>query len=122
MMATRNVAPLQGSRGWKSTAVLLLGLAGMVGARAALADPAGHDVPRVVVKYGDLNLATDTGTQILYRRLKAAARAVCPDFSTRDLLQADISRRCRAEALARAVHDVHSSRLAAIYARQPYAG
>ncbi len=121
-MAIRNAASLQRSRGWKSTAVLLLGLAGMVGARSALAGPAADDVPRVVVKYGDLNLSTDIGTQILYRRLKAAARAVCPDFSNRDLRQSDVSRRCRAEALARAVNDVHSSRLAAIYARQPYAG
>lgn len=30
-----------------------------------------------VVKYADLNLATDDGAQTLYRRIKAAARQVC---------------------------------------------
>ena len=35
------------------------------------------DLHKLTVKYGDLNLSTDTGARTLYRRIRGAARFVC---------------------------------------------
>jgi len=85
-------------------------------ARAAQPADVSDDVPTTRVSYGDLNLATEQGTQRLYERIVAAARQVCPEADPRDLSRFVRSRACRAQAIERAVNEVGSPRLAAVYA------
>jgi UrcA family protein len=77
------------------------------------AEPAA---PSVVVKYTDLDLATDSGNQALYQRIATAAKQVCPAETTRDLKQFASSRACQAAAIRQAVDEVSSPRLAAVRA------
>jgi UrcA family protein len=98
------------------TACLLVGAAGS--AHAAVAD---DGAPAVHVSYGDLNLASDQGTRALYARIVSAARAVChaDEVDIRDLWALSSERSCERQAIARAVNDVHSARLAALSAARP---
>lgn len=75
-----------------------------------------NEVPTVVVRYGDLNLATESGARKLYHRLSVAAQAVCPVEDARQLAALDSNRTCRANAIARAVHQINSPQLAALHA------
>ena len=72
------------------------------------------DVPSVVVRYADLDLATDQGVRVLYARIAHAASAVCPDVPISDLHALALSRACQQQAIARAVHAVNSPLLAAV--------
>ena len=72
-------------------------------------------VPSVVVRYGDLNLATDAGTKALYRRIAFVAKQVCPDGESRGLENLNRARACQRDAIARAVQAVHNERLATIF-------
>jgi UrcA family protein len=98
-------------------ALLVLGsLVGVLGLGAASAAPRDSEPTAVVVKYGDLNLATDTGVSALYRRIVYAARQACPDPSVKDLIFRERVVECRKQAVARAIRQVDNSRLAALYA------
>jgi UrcA family protein len=79
------------------------------------AAPATDDVLSVTVKYSDLDLATDEGASKLYSRIATAAHVVCPEPNSRDLRAFASGKTCQSEAIARAVRDVHSPRLAAAY-------
>jgi UrcA family protein len=83
---------------------------------ASLADDAA--VPALKVRYGDLNLATEQGSLALYARIQAAAQQVCAPDDIRDLQAVAAARSCRQQAIAQAVHDVHSPALASVYAAQ----
>lgn len=75
------------------------------------------DVPKIAVKYGDLNLATDAGARTLYRRIATAARQVCPAGEGSRILKLDaMARTCIRESISRAVHEVNSPRLAEVAA------
>jgi UrcA family protein len=103
----------------RSTSRLLTALCGCLFAGAlsvAHAAPSSDAVPTAVVKYGDLNISTNDGALVLYQRIAAAARRVCPPEDSRDLAQAARSNACRTAAVARAVREVHSQRLAEVYA------
>jgi UrcA family protein len=95
--------------------VVLLSLGGACVANANAATPRS-DVPTVVVKYGDLNVATDAGAKALYRRIVLAARAVCPDADVRDFGVRTASMACQNAAISRAIASVPSAPLAAIFA------
>jgi UrcA family protein len=95
-------------------ALLLLG--SLAGAGAANAASPDSDVPSVVVKYSPQSLATDDGAADLYRRIKNAAKRVCPDASNRDLSLRQRVEECRSQAIARAVQHIDNSRLAALHA------
>jgi UrcA family protein len=92
-----------------------------IGSNMANAAPV-LDVPSVTVKYSDLNLATDEGAHQLYKRISTAARVVCPDADLRDLSAFASSKTCQSEAIARAVRDVRSPRLAAVYDARTHQG
>jgi UrcA family protein len=85
--------------------------ASMAGAVTPLEQP-----PSVAIKYGDLDLSNEQGVLTLYRRITAAAQAVCQPLTASDLGAVTRSRVCQHEAIARAVRQVPSARLAAIYA------
>ena len=102
-------------------ASLLVVCALAIGSSMANAAPA-LDVPSATVKYSDLNLTTDNGAHQLYKRISAAARVVCPDADLRDLSAFASSKTCQSEAIARAVRDVRSPRLAAVYGARTHHG
>jgi UrcA family protein len=102
-----------GSRA-KIALAVLCGLAGVIAANAAGA--ADGDVPRVVVKYSEASLATDSGVQDLYRRITYAARKVCPEATFGDLSAAMHAKVCQDEAIARAIRQIDNSRLAELHA------
>lgn len=96
---------------------LLLGAlaaACLLGAAGAGAAPASDEVPRVIVRYGDLNLANEQGLKILYRRITVAAEAVCPRLTDRNLRFRSVVQECREQAIARAINDVNIPQLAAL--------
>jgi len=74
------------------------------------------DVPEALVRYGDLDLATDAGAHELYRRILIGSQLVCGNPDHRDLVAMRVSRNCRMEAIQRAVQAVGNPQLAAISA------
>jgi UrcA family protein len=88
-----------------------LAVAGTV--QAAPADSARS----IAVAYGDLNLTSDQGTQVLYARIVSAARTVCAvkDIDIRDLQALRLARTCESKAIADAVAAVNNPRLAALH-------
>jgi len=98
-------------------ASLSLGLVSAVHA-ATYADPA----PTISVPYSGLDLGSDEASSALYARIASAARAVCfaDKVDIRDLAAYGRERACEQNAIANAVHDVHSSKLAALKARTPH--
>jgi UrcA family protein len=96
--------------------VLAGGLLGALGAGVAGAEPADDSVPSVVVRYQDLSLATDDGVKTLYRRIARAATQVCPEETRANLSVHTVIEACRQQAIARAVQQIHNSRLAALHA------
>ena len=98
---------------------LIAALAGcLLSVASAQAQTPASDVLHVVVKYADLNLATDEGALALHRRIAAASRVVCPADFARDLGRLVAVRACQKEAIARAIAEIHDARLAAVHARQ----
>src|SRR5579863_7466873 len=72
-------------------------------------------VPSVSVKYGDLNIGSPTGAQVLLRRIEAAANTACggkPDIRQLDRLTTFEA--CRRSAVTRAVVAVDSPMLTAM--------
>lgn len=67
---------------------------------AAVATPAFARTGSVTVGYGDLNLASRAGRQVLDQRIDGAARQLCGAFSPLQLKMNALSRSCRAEVLA----------------------
>jgi UrcA family protein len=93
-----------------------------IGAGAAVAHAAGPSAgaPAVKVGYRDLNLATDAGNSALYARLEKAAAKVCVVDDIRDLAAVAARSACEQQAIARAVREINSPRLAALHtARAP---
>jgi UrcA family protein len=105
----------QSMRPTRVRALVLVGCVLGIGSSMAQAVTTTEDVPSVTVQYSALDLTSDDGARILYRRIASAAQAVCPAADPRDLNGFARSKSCRSEAIARAVRDIHSPRLAALY-------
>lgn len=81
---------------------------------AAAAQPLA-DVPQIAVNYSNSDLGSDQGTRALYQRIERAARSVCPSYDPRDLVAFDANRECQRQAIASAVRQIGSQRLAALH-------
>jgi UrcA family protein len=77
----------------------------------AQATTVARDVPRVTVRYGDLNLDNIDGITRLHARLQGASRQVCSALDSRVLGLRDEYERCVSEALRRGVADVNNDKL-----------
>jgi UrcA family protein len=95
--------------------MVLCGLAGVAASGAVGAASVADDVPRRVVKYSPDTLNTDTGVRSLYHRIVKAAEQVCPIESGTHFVTRSVAE-CRAQSVARAVHQIDNPRLAALYA------
>ena len=61
------------------------------------------DLPSVVVKYGDLDLASEAGVKSLHSRLRNAAEQVCSPFQSRVLGLREQYERCVTDAMTQSV-------------------
>lgn len=95
--------------------VLCLAAAATLSCAAPVFAQSSDTVPSVLVKYGDLNIASQAGAQVLLKRIEAAANAACggkPDI--RELSKLTRFKACRRSAVARAVVAVESPMLRAM--------
>jgi UrcA family protein len=92
----------------RAIAVAALALAVLSGAAgAAQAAGPGEAEPSYVVRFADLNPARPADAARLLRRIEAAAGLVCGTESVPDLTQRAVWRRCRADAVERAVQEAN---------------
>jgi UrcA family protein len=74
----------------------------------------GQPLTRIVA-YGDLNLDSVQGAQVLYARLRTAARDVCAPLEARDLGQQSRWHNCFDHAIASAVAEVNKTTVSALH-------
>ena len=82
--------------------------------RAALANvpSLADNPPHLTVKYGDLNLNSREGIDVLYQRIKGAARQVCDEAVNRsDPFRLGLWSSCYHTAIAQAVGKVNNVKL-----------
>jgi UrcA family protein len=97
------------------TAALLVSAAACTALAAGSARAAApSSTPSVVVRYGDLDVATPDGAAKLYRRISSAVHRVCPETDSRRLEDKMATWSCRRQALDRAVESVNSPQVASI--------
>ena len=95
--------------------VLCLTAAATLSCAAPVIAQTSDTVPSVSVRYGDLNIASRPGAQVLLKRIEAAANTACggaPDVRQLDRLASFEA--CRRSAVARAVVAVNSPVLTAM--------
>lgn len=76
------------------------------------------DIPKVIVKYGDLNVSDRQGAAALLRRIRGAAGAVCPAFDRSGLEFKIRMDACVHRAVAEAVAKVNQPQLFAVYSEK----
>ena len=97
-----------------ATALVLISVA-TVSAASTLDAPAQR-----TVKFGDLNLETDSGVALLYARIRDAARDVCETESVWNIQGLLASRDCTERAIERAVEDIDAPLLKSYYHSQSH--
>ena len=70
-----------------------------------------EDVPSKVVKFNDLDITTPDGAQVLYKRIRAAARDVCELSTGTDPILRIAIKGCIDKAVDKAVKDVNAPML-----------
>jgi UrcA family protein len=94
----------------------VLGAAALGSPAVAAADDAGG--LQMNVYFTAQQLSTERGTRGVYRRIVGAAREVCPGY---DSISPDVvnrSNECQRAAIARAIGQIGSARLAAVDAQE----
>lgn len=103
----------------KSAATVILAAASIGYTLVASADRLVAEVgsvPTATVKYGDLNIGTPQGLEMLYARINRAARAVCGfDHSHKELQRSRPSHSCYRAAVENAVNKVNQPTLTALH-------
>lgn len=98
-------------------ATLLAGVSSLATGSPSLAagrEAAGKGASRsVAVRYGDLDLTRPAGIEVLYDRLRSAARRVCGTADNRDVRDSLAVRQCYRDSLDRAVAQVDRAELSA---------
>jgi UrcA family protein len=93
----------------------VLGAAALASPRVASANDVGGFQTNVYFSARDLS--SEQGTRALYRRIVSAAQEVCPGY---DSIHPDVvnkSKECQRAAIARAIGQIGSARLAAVDAQ-----
>jgi UrcA family protein len=116
LVPARSAAPTRHARALGVSLCVATLIAAASGGAVSAAEPPAE----VHVRYGDLNLASDAGTQSLLHRLSAAAHRLCDDRGSRELARVVRAEACFRETLEAAVVAVHNERLSTLYhARAP---
>ena len=91
--------------------IALCGAATVVPAQAA--EPAQSHTQ--IVRYGDLNLDSEQGANVLYTRIRGAARNVCYSLDGRNMVEKKLWRGCFDQAVASAVVQVNKASVTALH-------
>lgn len=75
----------------------------------------GFDPPKLIVKYGELDMSRAPGATALYNRIHTAAQKVCSQFDGRSLSNNAHMDACVKRAVAEAVATVNEPTLFAVY-------
>jgi len=89
--------------------VAILGVASL--AVGAHADESALGANSRTVRYSDLNLNTAAGANVLYQRIRGAAKQVCGDMDSRRLGEAAAAKACMDRAIVSSVSAVNSVQL-----------
>jgi UrcA family protein len=89
------------------TNVLVVAAALIAGVLTGVVHAGEADAPTQTVRFQDLNLKTDAGVKVLYKRIQGAANQVCGDVGGRDLVAGKAHKACVDRAVANAVAAVH---------------
>ena len=81
---------------------------------AAGAAQAQNDI--MVVRVGDLNVASTQGAQVALQRIKSAAAQFCSDADSRDLGRLAEHRSCETRMIGKAVRSLDAPVVTALYA------
>ena len=81
----------------------------------AHADESAVQAPARTVRYSDLNLNTQVGAEVLYKRIRTAAEQVCGDVGSRQLDQATAAKACVDRAVSGSVRAVNNRQLTSVY-------
>ena len=81
----------------------------------AHADESVVRVPARTVHYSDVNLDTQAGAEVLYKRIRNAAEQVCGDVGSRQLEEAAAARACVEQAVVGSVRAVNNLQLTNTY-------
>jgi UrcA family protein len=95
--------------------VLATSMSALAIAGAAAAQPYEADGARsITVSYGDLNLRSEAGAQVMLERIDAAAATVCGQAPDSRLLdRRAYFDRCKADAVARAIQQLNAPMVSA---------
>jgi UrcA family protein len=101
---------------WKNlglATVTVLGVATL--AISAHADESVAQVPARTIHYSDVNLNTQAGAEVLFKRIRRAAELVCGDVDSRQLKEAAAARACIEQAVIGSIRAVNNPRLTNTY-------
>jgi UrcA family protein len=76
-------------------------------------------IPQCTVKFDDLDLTKQKEAEVLYTRLKRAAREVCKQFNGRTAGDMVLFSECYGDALGNAVERVGNGSLSALHSANP---
>jgi UrcA family protein len=96
-----------------------MGSAASVVATSAAADES--EVPTLALQYDARTLGTEGGAKVLYHRIVKAAAVVCPQDEESHFVSSAV-RECRAQSIRRAVLQINSPQLVALYTTNANAG
>ena len=75
----------------------------------------GDNLPKQEVTYKDLNLSSNEGIHVLYKRIQRAANEVCGEVDARNLQGMRVKRACLNRAISQAVAAVNNPMLTRVY-------
>ncbi len=80
--------------------------------------PSNFEDAKATVSYAGLNLESDEGVRVLYRRLQRASRKVCgaPSGSAEAILAVHVIQLCYRETLSNAVDKIDNEDLTRVHA------
>ena len=108
-----NIQNTSGKNGMRQALVVLAVLSATM--LAGVTQAAAPDFPKQAVSYKDLNLDSNAGIQVLYKRIQGAANQVCGKADIRDLQGMSVQKACVARAISGAVAAVNSPTLTRVY-------
>lgn len=86
----------------------------VLGAMGAMVQAAAEELASKTVRFNDLNVATTAGANVLYGRIRAAARDVCAQSIGSDPIERAAMYACIAKAIDAAVKKVDAPALTAL--------
>lgn len=99
--------------------VMLTAVVAPLASWCASADPARtDDVPRIVVSFAGLDLTSQKGADVLYSRIRSAAKIVCRVNESREQHRIARAHACYRSALEDAVAQVNRPLLSEVHARR----